>query len=301
MLDMINNSRFAQALEAMKAEKLPDNAFKHVGQNPDGSDMMVVAASFKFSVEKGKRSEVEISNPDVAKILYEMQGATQATNEIDKFIARKLYQLSTYDEVIKRMNFDSGIDLACTVFGMSKDWASKRLRIGKYFINDNYEFVPVIPASWTVSHVQEVLQYLPKLDDGKTVDDAKVIPFMAGLINEGIIADGMTCKKLRESLTEKFPGAKVASKRALKAGEKKEGEKKANATEGEIDISEIDRLSEMSNDAKVGVILNALKTIETVFPTLDNNGRSDKDVEAMKSDVMESIEFLRGMARLFVK
>lgn len=297
---ILKNNRFADAIAAMTAEKLPEHAFKQVGTNADGSDMLVVAANFKFSVEKGKRTEIEISNPDVAKILYEIQGAAKATDEIDKFVARKLYQLSTYDEIIKRMNFDSAIDLAVTVFGMSKDWASKRLRVGQYFITDEFEFVPVIPATWTVSHVQELLQHLPKDDNGNVVD-AQVVPFVAGLLQEGTIMDGMTTKKLRDVLNEKFPNSK-RTRKALKEG-KKEGEKKegTQATASDVDVTNIDRLAEMSVDAKVGVILNAVQTIATVFPSIDFNEKFNDKAGEMVKNVEDCLEFLREIARACVK
>lgn len=304
---MLNNSRFNEALQAMQADKLPDEAYKNVGVNPDGSPLMMVAANFKFAVEKGKKTEIEVSNPDIARLLYEIQAAGKATNEIDKFVARKLYKLSEYEEAIKKMNFDSVTDLVKAVFGMSVDWSSKRIRIGKYFVNDEYKLHPVIPANWSLSHVQELLQYLPKDADGNVMDE-NVIPFVADLLQKGIVADGMTTKAIREALGEAFPDRATGKKRkALKAGKDgeakagKDSEAKASTTASDVDVTDIDRLREMSNDAKVGIILSALQTIENVFPTLDTNGKAENDVESMKRDFMESVDFLREMARLFVK
>lgn len=308
MNDMIlKNSRFNEALEAMQADKLPEEAYKNVGTNPDGSPLLMVAANFKFAVEQGKKTEIEVSNPDVARLLYEIQAAGKATNEIDKFVARKLYKLSEYDEAIKKMNFDSVTDLVKAVFGMSTDWSSKRIRIGKYFIDDDFKMHPVIPSNWSMSHVQELLQYLPKDTDGN-VDDAQVIPFVMSILQDGIVADGMTTKAIRESLTEAFPDRATGRKRkALKAGKDTEGkagkdtEGKASTSASDIDVTDIDRLREMSNDAKVGIILSALQTVESVFPTLNDEGINIDKPEQVAEDIRESVEFLRGIARLFVK
>lgn len=298
MFDMMSNSAFVDAMNAMRSNKLPDNAFKNVGKNPDGSDMMVVSANFKFAIEKGKRTEIEVSNPDVARVLYDIQNAGRAQGEIDKFIARKLYELSTYDDIIKRMNFDSAIELACSVFGMSKDWASKRLRVGKYFIDENYHFIPVIPASWTISHVQELLQHLPKKAGTETVDDEKVIPFVASLLKDGIITDGMTTKALRLALNEVDPDNAPAKKgrKALKAG-KAGDETQEKASASDVDVTEIDRLAEMSIDAKAGVVLNALQTVDTVIASMPIDGLD----EEVKTLYTQSIEFLRDMVRSLVK
>lgn len=305
---MLNNSRFNEALQAMQADRLPDEAYKNVGVNPDGSPLMMVAANFRFAVEKGKKTEIEVSNPDVARLLYEIQAAGKATNEIDKFVARKLYKLSEYEEAIKKMNFDSVTDLVKAIFGMSPDWSSKRIRVGKYFIDDEYKLHPVIPANWSLSHVQELLQYLPK-DEAGEVDDAQVIPFVADLLQKGVVADGMTTKAIREALTETFPDRATGRKRkALKAGKDSEGkagkdsEGKASTSASDIDVTDIDRLREMSNDAKVGIILSALQTVESVFNTMDNSNVGEEvDIDVMKRDYTESLEFLRGIARLFVK
>ena len=138
MSDMVtmDRSRLSAYLERMKATSLPDEAYVKVATNDDGTEMTMVAPVFKYAVEKGKKTEIQVTDKNVAKLLYDIQAGLGARNEIDMFIARKLYKLSTYDDVIKRMNFDSAIDLYCTVFGGSKDLASKRLRIGKYFIED---------------------------------------------------------------------------------------------------------------------------------------------------------------------
>ena len=304
---MLNNSRFNEALQAMQADRLPDEAYKNVGSNPDGSPLMMVAANFKFAIEKGKKTEIEVSNPDVARLLYEIQAAGKATNEIDKFVARKLYKLSEYEDAIKKMNFDSVTDLVRAVFGMSPDWSSKRIRVGKYFINDEYKLHPVIPANWSLSHVQELLQYLPKDADGNVVDE-NVIPFVADLLQKGVVADGMTTKAIREALTETFPDRATTRKRkALKAGKDSEGkagkdsEGKATTTASDIDVTDIDRLKEMSNDAKVGIILSALQTVESVFHTLNDEGINIAEPEQVAEDIKESLEYLRGIARLFVK
>ena len=290
-------SKLDEYLESMRANALPDNAYVKVGENPDGTDMTMVAATFKFAVEKGKKTEIQISDKNVAKVMYDLQNAHLARGEVDKYIARKLYTLSTYDEAIKKMNFDSAIDLYTTVFGVSKDKASKYLRIGKYFINDDMTFNPVIPANWSMSHVQELLQYLPK-NEGGEVDDAQVIPAVVKWVNDGTIADGMTTKKIREAMKALYlPEGGKASKgsKASKGGkdDMKEGEA-SKGSKSDVDVSVIDRLSDMDIDARVGHALNALDVLSAVFATFD----MQEDVRALATD---SIEALRDMAHRQIK
>ena len=281
-------------LESMRANALPDNAYVKVGENPDGSDMTMVAATFKFAVEKGKKTEIQISDKNVAKVMYDLQNAHLARGEVDKYIARKLYTLSTYDEAIKKMNFDSAIDLYTTVFGVSKDKASKYLRIGKYFINDDMSFNPVIPANWTMSHVQELLQYLPKNDAGD-VDDKQVIPTVVKWVNDGTIADGMTTKKIREAMKALYlpEGSKASKASKASKDNTKEGEA-SKENNSDVDVSVIDRLAEMDVDARVGHALNALDVLSAVFATFE----LPDDVRALASD---SIEALRDMAHKQIK
>jgi len=297
MSDMVtmDRSRLSAYLERMKATSLPDEAYVKVATNDDGSDVTMVAPVFKYAVEKGKKTEIQVTDKNVAKLLFDIQAATGARQEIDMYIARKLYRLSTYDDVIKRMNFDGAIDLYCTVFGVSKDLASKRLRIGKYFIEDidenTVKFAACVPSGWTLSHLQEVLQYLPK------DDDAKVIPTFVKWLSEGVVADGMTTKKIREAL-KALPsgeGTQEGKKAGRKEGKKEERQGERTQAQSDVDVSVIDRLNDMPIDARVGHATNALGVVEAVFNTFTFD--NDDDVKLWK----ECVETLRTMAHAFIK
>lgn len=297
MSDMVtmDRSRLSAYLERMKATSLPDEAYVKVATNDDGTDVTMVAPVFKYAIEKGKKTEIQVTDKNVAKLLFDIQAATGARQEIDMYIARKLYRLSTYDDVIKRMNFDGAIDLYCTVFGVSKDLASKRLRIGKYFIEDidenNVKFAACVPSGWTLSHLQEVLQYLPK------DDDAKVIPTFVKWLSEGVVADGMTTKKIREAL-KALPsgeGTQEGKKAGKKEGKKEEKQGEGMQAQSDVDVSVIDRLNDMPIDARVGHATNGLGVVEAVFNTFTFD--NDDDVKLWK----ECIETLRTMAHAFIK
>lgn len=302
MSDMVvmDRTRLQAYIERMKSTILPDEAYVKVGENPDGSDVTMVAPVFKYAIEKGKKTEIQITDKNVAEIMYDLQAAHGAQGEIRMYIARKLVRLSEYEDVIKRMNFDSAIDLYCTVFGVSKDKASKDLRIGRYFLQGEelgqISFVPCVPAHWTMSHVQELLQYLPKNEQGE-VDDSKVIPTMVEWVSNGTLADGMTTKKIREALRALPSGegtqeGKKASKKDTKK-EEKQGEGKQ--AQSDVDVSVIDRLEGMPIDARVGHATNGLGVVEAVFNTFTFD--NDDDVKLWK----ECVETLRTMAHAFIK
>ena len=282
-----NTSRFADMLSRMHMAKLPDEAYKQVGTDSDGNAVQVVAPVFKFAQEKGKKTEIQVNNPDVALILYRMQAAHGAEDEIKKALCRELYKLSTYDGVIRQMNFDSAIDLYCAIFGQSRDKASKMLRIGKYFIDDNNAFIPVVPSSWTTSHLQELLQYMPE-DEGKATET------VARWLNDGIIADGMTCKAIRTAMKSVPALAAPDEDTGKRRKSKKADGDAAPAANSDADVSVIDRLDEMTTDAKVGHVLNAAMVIEQVFSTFDLD-------EQGKRDMSDCLEWIRTVARAQVK
>lgn len=288
-------SRFAEYLERMKADKLPDEAYVKVGTDGEGHDITVIASVFKFAEPKGKKTEIQVNNPEIAASLYRMQAASGAKAEIDKFIARELYKLSLHDEEIKRMNFDGAIDLYSTVFGVSKDLASKRLRIGRFFIDDNMQVNPIIPASWSLSHMQELLQYLPD-------DDTQVIPTVARWFSDGTITDGMSTKDVRKAMkamtTAQLPEGKSTDEGKGKGKDKSTDEGKSadegKFTASDIDVTVIDRLKDMPTDAKVGHVLNGVSVIESIMATfeLDDEERKLSDealavVRSIMSRIME--------------
>ena len=301
MSDMVvmDRSRLQAYLERMKANTLPDEAYVKVGENSDGSEVTMVAPVFKYAIEKGKKTEIQITDKNVAQIMYDLQAAHGAQGEIRMYIARKLVKLSEYDDVIKRMNFDSAIDLYCTVFGVSKDKASKDLRIGRYFLQGDeigqISFVPCIPAHWGMSHVQELLQYLPKNEQGE-VDETRVVSTMVEWVSNGTLADGMTTKKIREAL-KALPSGE-GTQEGNQAGKRKEGKKdkqEGKQAQSDVDVSVIDRLNDMPIDARVGHATNALGVVEAVFNTFTFD--NDDDVKLWK----ECVETLRTMAHAFVK
>lgn len=292
---VMDRSRLQAYLERMQATTLPDEAYVKVATNEDGTDVTMVAPVFKYAVEKGKKTEIQITDKNVAKLMFDIQAATGARNEIDMYIARKLYKLSCYDDVIKRMNFDGAIDLYCTVFGVAKDTASKRLRIGKYFIEDvddnHVKYAACVPSGWTLSHLQEVLQHLPK------DDDSKVIPTFVKWLQEGVIADGMTTKKIRAAMNAlPSPDGEVKAKKAgKKEGKQEEKQGEGTQAQSDVDISVIDRLEGMPIDARIGHAVNGIGVVEAVFNTLPFE--KGEDVQFWK----ECVETLRTMAYSFVK
>lgn len=261
-------SRFAEYIERMKADKLPDEAYVKVGTDSEGHDITVIASVFKFAEPKGKKTEIQVNNPEIAASLYKMQAASGAKAEIDKFVARELYKLSLHDEEIKRMNFDGAIDLYSTVFGVSKDLASKRLRIGRFFIDDNMQVNPIIPSSWSLSHMQELLQYLPD-------DDAQVIPTVAKWFADGTITDGMSTKDVRKSMKAMSTAQLTDGKSTDEGKPADDGKGKGKSTDevkstaSDIDVTVIDRLNDMPTDAKVGHVMNGVTVIESIIRTLD--------------------------------
>lgn len=281
-------SRFAEYIERMKAERLPDEAYVKVGTDGEGNDITVIASVFKFAEPKGKKTEIQVNNPDIAASLYRMQAASGAKAEIDKFIARELYKLSLHDDEIKRMNFDGAIDLYSTIFGVSKDLASKRLRIGRFFIDDNMQVNPIIPASWSLSHMQELLQYLPD-------DDAQVIPTVAKWFSDGTITDGMSTKDVRKAM-KAMSTAQLSDGKSTddgKAADDGKGKGKA-ADDGkaspasDIDVTVIDRLKDMPTDAKVGHVMNGVTVIESIINSLELT-EEEKELSAEALAVVRSI------------
>lgn len=283
-----NKSRFAEYIERMKADKLPDEAYVKVGTDGDGHDITVIASVFKFAEPKGKKTEIQVNNPEIAASLYRMQAASGAKAEIDKFIARELYKLSLHDDEIKRMNFDGAIDLYSTVFGVSKDLASKRLRIGRFFIDDNIQVNPIIPASWSLSHMQELLQYLPD-------DDAQVIPTVAKWFSDGTITDGMSTKDVRKAMKAMSTAQLLDGKSTDDGKPADDGKGKGKSADdgkasvaSDIDVTVIDRLKDMPTDAKVGHVMNGVTVIESIINSLELT-EEEKELSAEALAVVRSI------------
>lgn len=293
--DSMNN-----VFSLIQRRNLSDDAKQIVGHDDDGNEISIVKKTVRFEIAKGKRAQVDISNPDIITSVDKINAARHGADIMGYVICRELANLMSHEEELQKMGFEDTQDFGRCIFGYSRNTVNQYIRIGKCFILPDYSVTPVLPSTTSVSAMVELLRYVEK--DNGILD----VQLLTNLYTNGILADGMSTKAIRDSLL------KWSQSNALEAGQegkqeegkqeegkqsKKRGRKaKADSTQEGTNAAPqtiIDRLNEMTPDAAAGNALNALEILGAIFEKFAGDG--EKEVW------QGSISILQDIAREFVK
>ena len=282
----------------IQRNNLSDDAKQVVGHDDDGNEISIVKKTVRFEIAKGKRAQVDISNPDIITSVDKINAARRGADIMGYVICREFANLASHEEELQKMGFEDTQDFGRSVFGYSRNTVNQYIRIGKCFILPDYSVTPALPSTTSISAMIELLRYVEK-------NGALDVQLLTNLYTNGILADGMSTKAIRDSLL------KWSQSNALEAGQegaedskqegKQEGKKRgrkakadsAQAGQENAPASIIDRLNEMTPDAAAGNALNALEILNAIFDKFA--GENEKEVWA------GSIEILKDIARQFVK
>jgi len=282
----------------IQRNNLADDAKQVIGHDDDGNEISIVKKTVRFEIAKGKRAQVDISNPDIINSVDKINAARHGVDIMSYVICRELANLQGHEEELQKMGFDDVADFGRSVFGYSRNTVNQYVRVGKAFILPDYSVMPALPSTISVSAMLEILAYVQK--DGGALD----VPLLTNLYNNGILADGMSTKAIRDSLL------KWSQSNALEAGqesgeskqdESKQGKKRGRKAKADVSqqgqesapASIIDRLNDMTPDAAAGNALNALEILSAIF---------QKFAGENESEVWQgSISILQDIAREFVK
>ena len=285
------NSVFA----LIQRNNIADDAKQVIGHDDDGNEIAIVKKTVKFEIAKGKRAQVDISNTDIITSVDKINAARHGAELMAYLICREMANISNHEEDLQKMGFDDVADFGRAVFGYSRNTVNQYVRVGKAFILPDYTVMPALPSAISVSAMVEILAYVQK--DGGAVD----VQLLTNLYNNGVLADGMSTKGIREALNkwkqtnmlESGEQAEQAeqAEQPKKRGRKSKAEQAEQAEQGEHSI--IDRLNEMTPDAAAGNALNALEILNAIF---------DKFAGETEREVWQgSIQMLQDIARQFVK
>ena len=285
------NSVFA----LIQRNNIADDAKQVIGHDDDGNEIAIVKKTVKFEIAKGKRAQVDISNTDIITSVDKINAARHGAELMAYVICREMANISNHEEDLQKMGFDDVADFGRAVFGYSRNTVNQYVRVGKAFILPDYTVMPALPSAISVSAMVEILAYVQK--DGGAVD----VQLLTNLYNNGVLADGMSTKGIREALNkwkqtnmlESGEQAEQAeqAEQPKKRGRKSKAEQAEQAEQGEHSI--IDRLNEMTPDAAAGNALNALEILNAIF---------DKFAGETEREVWQgSIQMLQDIARQFVK
>lgn len=245
----------------IQSADLPDDA--HVQIDKDTS---IIKKEYTFAIPKGKRGQVAINDPDVILSVERIKAAQYGQNIMAYVIAKEFSRLAEKSDTIVAMGFNDVADFGATLFGYKSNTVNQYIRIGKYFIGENYAPLPFLPSTLSISGMIELLA--PASDKEGNVDVKKVVKWYS----DGILVDGMSKAKIRQALKELNKPALEESNedkadktdKADKADKSDKTDKSDKADKADA-VSIIDRLNDMTPDVAAGNALNALEILSAIY------------------------------------
>lgn len=299
MFDMMINNPMRSLLERINANNIPDDAKQVVKDNDgnpvldgDGKPVTIVRKTYVFDVVQGNRGQVDINDTSMIVSIERIKAAIMGKEIMSRVVCKELSRLAEREKDLQKLGFKDIVNFGSAMFGFNKTTTTQYVRVGKWFINDDYSLINAVPSSISVSAMNEMLAYA-QAGDGP-LDVGMVVSWYA----DGVLYDGMSKAKIRAALLDWKNSKALASGEGGEGGEgeaKKEGKKRGRKSkegeaskEGETNVNLIDRLNAMSEKEAAAYAMNSLNLLTQVF---------EKFAANMEKEVWEgSLEMLKDIA-----
>ena len=156
-------------------------------EKKDGTVAEIVKKVYQFVEPVGNKSQLTVMDEKTIESIETIQGAINV-NKMSTYIICKEFSKLNDKESLEKMGFKTIGEFGKALFGLETSTVNHYARIGELFITDDYQVNPMLPQL-SVSHLLELTSY----SDG---DVEKI----SELYQNGTLVDGMSTKKIRETL-----------------------------------------------------------------------------------------------------
>ena len=270
-VENVNNVENVENVENV-ASVNPLNILQNIGNNIQSAELpqdahlqidketSIIKKEYTFAIPKGKRGQVAINDPDVILSVERIKAAQYGQNIMAYVIAKEFSRLAEKSDTIVAMGFNDVADFGATLFGYKSNTVNQYIRIGKYFIGDNYAPLPFLPSTMSISGMIELLA--PASDKDGNVDVKKVVKWYS----DGTLVDGMSKAKIRQALKElNKPALEEGNEGKDDKADKADKADKTDKADKADAVSIIDRLNDMTPDVAAGNALNALEILSAIY------------------------------------
>lgn len=297
MFEMMINNPIRSLLERINANNIPEDAKQVVKDNDgnpvldgEGNPVTIVRKTYVFDVVQGNRGQVDINDTNMIVSIERIRAALMGKEIMSRVVCKELANLAEREKDLQKLGFKDIVNFGSAMFGFNKTTTTQYVRVGKWFINDDYSLINAVPSTLSISGMNEMLAY------AQPGDGALDVGMVASWYSDGILYDGMSKAKIRAALIEWKESKALAAGDASEASEaKKEGKKRGRKSkEGEQvkkdeqSVTLIDRLNAMTEKEASAYAISSLNLLTQVF---------EKFAANMEKDVWEgSLEMLRDIA-----
>ena len=258
----------------------------------DGSKIDIVKKTYQFIEPVGNKSQLTIMDEKTIKAVETIKGAIEV-NKKSTYVICKNFSYLNDKENLEKMGFKTIGELGKALFGFETSTVNHYARIGELFIMDDYTINPLLPQL-SVSHLLEL-----ETCEGGDVEK------ISELYQNGTLTDGMSTKKLRETIkslrdkaiedksqNEETDDTIVADNGTEVINESKQ-EKTESSNSNEPTSDAIENLqANFDKQVVVGKMLNYCEVIEQLFGLLKEHDIEVVDYNAPIDSIKAMIQAL---------
>lgn len=179
-------------------DNLFTSQYEETIQNDDGTEVTVYNGKFHlFGAHKGK-SEIRITDESLLRSTSKIMVGKRTGELVSRVLCRELFNIES-NGTYRALGFKSIGEYGSKLFDLKSVTCSQYVRIGKYFINEDYSDISSFTDTLTISHLLELLAYVDEESENPIKDIE--IAFAKGIIN-----DCMSCRDMRNALKSHFKG-----------------------------------------------------------------------------------------------
>lgn len=218
--------------------------------NDDGTEVTVYNGKFHlYGNHKGK-SEIRITDESLLRSTSKIMVGKRTGELVSRVLCRELFNIESAG-TYRAMGFKSIGEYGAKLFDLKSVTCSQYVRIGKYFINEDYSDISSFTDTLTISHLLELLTYVEE-------ESENPIKEIEMAFANGIINDCMSCRDMRNALKTHFKGDIDIDNGK---GEKNAGKGEKNDDKGEKNAEEGKTTHEPSANAPLDTTLIEKRTM----------------------------------------
>ena len=290
-----------ESFTAGSLKKMFDDTFdasQHTIKAPtkDGGEVEVIKEVIKFVEPIGTRNQIAIMDIEMIQAIDTIKKAIHARN-MSNYVICKQFDIINKSGKLESMGFKNIGEFGKAVFGLESSTVNHYTKIGDLFLDDNGDINPMLPTL-SVSHLIELSAYASEHG----------IEGVSELYQEGVLVDGMSTKKIRETLKDLSKNALEDSNTDLSDDtDSSDGTDSSDDTDSsentdssgifeseyttpveQTDVSQLE--VNFDKQIVVGKIMNACELLDSLFSLLNKH-----EVETIGQS--EHIDTIRAIAK----
>jgi hypothetical protein len=275
----IDSSNSMDSLNAKLASALTidtDSLFTTI-KTADGGELDVTKKTYQFANPIGKRDSMTIYDTAIIESMEKISHALHGKAILTYAICKEFSKIAESGK-LENMGFKTIADFGKAIYGLETSTVNHYTRIGSTFINDDYTVKAGLP-DLSVSHFIEL---------SAQVKDGDITPIIE-LYQNGTLVDGMSTKRIRETLKSLSSGNVIEDKSSnTSTSATNENENTGVTIPNDSEITELE--ANFDSQVVIGRIISAASVIEQLFDMLNKN-----DIKAV--GYSEHVDAIKAIAK----